>query len=98
MQSVQASQQHSRWLRWGRIVFLGLFLALIQIALFSLPEMYKLDSFWWAIPVGSVFFYLLIPGVEAFITAWDDRNPHLAIKRACLVGWINFLVILISAL
>ena len=60
MQSVQASEQRSRWQRWGRIVFLGLLLALLQIALQVIISFS--DSLWWATLGGSIFFYLLIPG------------------------------------
>lgn len=102
MQTVQTPQKPSRWQRWGRILFLGLFLTLIQAVLFAWVWSGLLGGVW---PLGgpvllvealSLFFFLLIPGVEAFITAWEDGNPRAAIERGSLVGRINFLCFVIS--
>src|SRR5579862_4755521 len=96
MQAVEVSEQRSRWQRWGRMVFLGLLLALFQMALLWIDAL--ADSIWWAALAGGIFFYLLIPGVEAFITTHNYRDPQLAIKRACLVGLVNYLILCIAAL
>jgi hypothetical protein len=89
---MQPEPAESRWQQWGRILFLGVLLGVLQVlALIVAPLLaQRFDSLWPAILV-SAFFYLLISAIAGFMAA--DRRGTIAsgILDACLVGGVSFL-------
>lgn len=92
-------RKRRRGVRWWRILALGLLLALPQALLWMVlsvspgaPLPQPLSVLVPLIPI----LYLLIPGVEGFLTTWLDGEGQSGMLGGCLVGVINFLALVVT--
>jgi hypothetical protein len=99
MQSVSAparSRWHS-WLRWGRVLLLGVLLGLLQTLLFFQAQ--ALNQ-WSTSSLTSICLvalgYLLLPALEGFLTSRQSDHLSGGIGTGCLVGVMGFLIAALS--
>ena len=98
MQSGPARSRWRKWLRWGRVLVLGLALGGVQIlVLFVARPLEQWATNLWPSVALSAFFYLGIPTLEGFLTARRTEEAFSAVTMGCLVGAIGFFVIAILA-
>lgn len=99
MQPAPGRLRWRRWLRWGRVLVLGLALGGVQVflLLFAANPLLQWSTTWWPFVALSAFFYLGIPALEGFLTAWPNEEAFLGVGTGCLVGGISFLAIAIPA-
>lgn len=97
MQLGSARSRWRRWLRWGRVLVLGIILGGVQIflLLFAANPLLQWATSWLPFFALSAFFYLGIPALEGFLTAWQSEDAYAGVGPGCLVGGISFLAIAI---
>lgn len=97
MSSTSTLSRRQGWLRRGRAFLLGIALALIQMLILLL--LWVLAWAGWPlfllIPVMLLIplFYLLIPGLEGFLTARQQNGEGCSgVDGGCLVGVVNIIL------
>lgn len=94
MQSTPARDRGYLWLRWGRVLALGVALGLLQFLL-----LYEAEAIghWFnsgLMPFGlGALLYVLLPGLETLFTVQRNRNVIVARRFGLIVGIISVLVL-----
>jgi hypothetical protein len=93
MQPGPARSRWRRWLRWGRVILLGLVLGGVQIALaVDAPSIVQWTTTGWWLVAISACCYLVLPVIEGFFAAMREEDTFSGISAGCLVGAISVLV------
>src|SRR5690242_20413167 len=81
-----------RWLRWGRVLVLGIVLGGVQLLLALAAE--RADD-WSPFVALSAFFYLAIPALAGFFTARRSGDTYSGVGAGLLVAGIGLLAVAI---
>lgn len=99
MQTASAPSRWRRWLRWGRVLLLGMVLGMLQFLLLTQAaalEQWSASSLP-AVAIGALL-YLLIPALAGFLAARQSGGASSGTGSGCLVGGIGLLAIAVASI
>lgn len=109
MQTAQVQLSKQKWLRRGRVLLLGIALALVPPSFLYLPLIFAYSAAqptqplplgWRIIALSiaalSLLLYLLIPAVEGYLTGRQNAEGCAGVDRGCLVGAASILAFLLA--